>query len=1183
MFLCSLSFCSAPAAAAQRDVLTPDLRQWLSSQGGPIRIGVTSIPPQVFRNPDTGELTGLCIDFIREIERVLWYRFEVVYYDTWNEMMGAAFSHDIDAVYAAQQTPSREGVFLFTEPYLHFENKIVTTEDAAGSLTLKDLADKTVAVVSGAAIEEYLRLNYPKIRLLGVDDELVGLTRVSFKQADAMVIEIARASWFIQQNKFTNLRISGDAGYVYRLGFACRSDRPEVAAILNAGLAQISPPRRAALVNAWIFPAQPGADDIRFLVRVLTGAGLALLAALGANWLLSVQVRRRTRELRRELESHQKDMTALKQYETIISLSDDFMAFVDTAYVYHAVNDAYLKAVNRTREQVIGHTMQEVFGPERFKLLVENQIREAFDGKTVVFEQWAPLETLGELFVRGVYHPHTNASGVLEGVVVVVHDITDIQKARQELSSREEQLRSLVAASPVGIGWVKERILLSVNQKICDITGYNESELVGHSSRMLYQTQEEFDRVGVEKYRQIEEFGIGTVETRWRRKDGTVIDVLLSSVPLDAAHREKGTTFTALDITDRKQAEQRYQLLFHEMLDGFALHEILCDDAGRPTDYRFLAVNPAFERLTGLKADAIVGKTVLEVMPATESSWISRYGQVALTGEAVHFEDCSGALGRHFEVTAFCPAPRQFACIFSDVTDRKQAEAALEESRQAMYRLLGNLRGIAYRCGTTPDWPMEFISQGCEALSGYADHEFYNGTVSWGTLILEEDNQRIAKEIAVQLEQCEPFQIEYRIRDRAGHIKWFWEKGCGVYDSDGQVAALEGFITDITDRKAAEAAMQESEEKYRSLVDQAAEMLFVHDMEGRLVEVNQAAIKATGYSREELLRMTVYDVDPDADARQDRRQIWESLSRFEPKTFEVQHKRKDGTIYWAEVRAGKLSLRGSEYIMALANDITDRKQAEQAREQLLKELRSKNEELESIVFIASHDLRSPLVNIRGFAGELEKSFEEIKSVLNEAGLDASIRQRLDAPLTTDIPESLHFIKSSNKKMNTLLNGLLRLSRIGTAQINPTAINMNALVGEILNGLHFKIRESNIDIAVDGSLPSCRGDFTLINQVFANLVDNAVKYRHPERPCCIRIRGRREDRRSVYEVEDNGIGIAPEHQEKVFDIFHQLNPGIGGEGLGLTIVRRVLERQDGHIQIRSEAGSGTVLTVTLPGA
>ena len=171
-------------------------------------------------------------------------------------------------------------------------------------------------------------------------------------------------------------------------------------------------------------------------------------------------------------------------------------------------------------------------------------------------------------------------------------------------------------------------------------------------------------------------------------------------------------------------------------------------------------------------------------------------------------------------------------------------------------------------------------------------------------------------------------------------------------------------------------------------------MLFVHDMEGRLVEVNLAAVKATGYSREELLQMTVYDIDPDAGARQDRRHVWESLSRFEPKTFEVQHKRKDGTIYWAEVRAGKLSIRGSEYIMALANDITERKQAEQAREQLLKELRSKNEELESIVFIASHDLRSPLVNIRGFAGELEKSFEEIKGILSEAGLDESIRQRL---------------------------------------------------------------------------------------------------------------------------------------------------------------------------------------------
>ena len=137
------------------------------------------------------------------------------------------------------------------------------------------------------------------------------------------------------------------------------------------------------------------------------------------------------------------------------------------------------------------------------------------------------------------------------------------------------------------------------------------------------------------------------------------------------------TTFD--DITEQRRAEQKYQTLFREMLDGFALHEIILDEAGKPSDYRFLAINPAFERMTGLKADETIGRTALEVMPGLERDWIESYGKVALTGEPVFFENYSTEMKKHFEVTAYRPAPNQFACIFSDITVRKRAEAEREK------------------------------------------------------------------------------------------------------------------------------------------------------------------------------------------------------------------------------------------------------------------------------------------------------------------------------------------------------------------------------------------------------------------------------------------------------------------------------------------------------------------------
>ncbi len=245
------------------------------------------------------------------------------------------------------------------------------------------------------------------------------------------------------------------------------------------------------------------------------------------------------------------------------------------------------------------------------------------------------------------------------------------------------------------------------------------------------------------------------------------------------------------------------------------------------------------------------------------------------------------------------------------------------------------------------------------------------------------------------------------------------------------------------------------------------------------------------------------------------------------------------------------------------------------------ELASKNKELEQIVFVTSHDLRSPLVNVQGFSKELTHSLKELAEVLAVDDIPTEIRNKFSYILQTDIPESIQFIMKSIDKMDLLLAGLLRLSRLGRAALNFQALDMNEIMHEIASTTEFEIKAKKTALEI-ADLPPCRGDKTQIDQVFSNLISNALKYLDPERAGTIRITGTQKDQTATYCIADNGIGIKKEHQTRIFEIFHRLDPGSSdGDGLGLTIVRRIIDRHDGNIWVESEPGKGSRFFVSLP--
>ncbi|MGB9597090.1 MAG: sensor histidine kinase, partial [Candidatus Poribacteria bacterium] len=184
-------------------------------------------------------------------------------------------------------------------------------------------------------------------------------------------------------------------------------------------------------------------------------------------------------------------------------------------------------------------------------------------------------------------------------------------------------------------------------------------------------------------------------------------------------------------------------------------------------------------------------------------------------------------------------------------------------------------------------------------------------------------------------------------------------------------------------------------------------------------------------------------------------------------------------------------------------------------------------------------------------------------------------------INDDIPEIIEYILLSVSKIDSLLSGLLRISRLGRTSLNVEKIDMNRLIENVIGTFEFQIKQSKVNLTID-PLPNCIGDESQINQVFSNLVSNAVKYCDPNKDAKIHISGYEDDDKAIYFVEDNGIGISPEHQEKIFDMFYRLDPNsTQGDGLGLNIVRKILDRHGGKVWVESEYGKGSKFFVLLP--
>ncbi len=367
------------------------------------------------------------------------------------------------------------------------------------------------------------------------------------------------------------------------------------------------------------------------------------------------------------------------------------MALVEISGLLFKVNQAFCNLLGYKEEELTSKTFQEITHADDLETDL-SYLKQLVDGKINSYQMEKRYRHKRGHYVWGALSVSLVRSDDNTPLYFIsqIQDITETRNAEEALRQAEEKYRTIFENSLEGIFQsTPAGRFITVNPALARMWGYDSPEDmvtsvtdIGHQIYTDPAIREEHTRL-------LREHGGNLTGFEYQAycKDGSTIWV---SENVHSIEGEDGVVLyegTVENISSRKQAEdtlkeseKRYRLLFNTMLDGFALHKIICDENGKPIDYRFLEVNPAFEKFTGLKSSEVIGKTALEVMPGTEAYWIETYGKVALLNQSIRFENYSRDLGKYYDVVAFSPEKNQFAIFFNDITERKKAEA--EISRQ---------------------------------------------------------------------------------------------------------------------------------------------------------------------------------------------------------------------------------------------------------------------------------------------------------------------------------------------------------------------------------------------------------------------------------------------------------------------------------------------------------------------
>lgn len=729
--------------------------------------------------------------------------------------------------------------------------------------------------------------------------------------------------------------------------------------------------------------------------------------------------------------------------------------------------------------------------------------------------------------------------------------VDNLEHAYRDLRRSEKGYRDLFASNPhpMWVNNIETGAIIDVNTSALESYGYTREEFLAKTINDIIvegpagEMQELRGRNG-SLYR----------STGWRHvtKDGTVIDVEMSSHPLPLASGQKARLILANDITTRlraetklRESEERNRILSEATFEGISLTE----------NGIIVEMNNQYAAMLGYERAELIGMPVIDLICPDETEYVRN--RVRLGGSDAYEHRLVRRDGSLIYVEVRAQSYQRDGHTYRmssvrDITSRKLAEQALLFEKARFEQLFENAPIGIVLCDSA-ERILHTNSKFVE-MFGYELNELTGKRIN--DLLLPEEYLDEGNAYTNRVLAGEPIHGEAIRRRKNGSTIDVDLYGVPII-VNGESVGLFGIYVDTSERKKAERQVR----LLAHTVESTKDCVTITDLQDRIIFVNEAFQKNYGYQRDEVLGKHISLLRSSETPEHIANEI-------RPTTLgggwygEIMNKRKDGTDFpvelWTSVVRNETGIPVA--MVGVARDVTERKNIERKQASLMKELEDINKELNDFAYIVSHDLKAPLRAIGSLADWL----------MNDYG----------GKLGDDGNEMLKVLLGRTKRMHELIDGVLKYSRIGRTKGDSAPVELEKLVAGTVEMID---PPKHIAVKIASPLPVVVGEETRLQQVFQNLLSNAVKFM--DKPNGeISIGCERENGHWKFSVADNGPGIEEKHFTKVFQIFQTLaaRDEFESTGIGLTIVKKIVELHGGRIWLESEVGKGTTFYFTLPG-